>query len=356
MAELAQFAAGRAEELREHVEGCRRCAALVRRIDAERIFAPRPEHVPSFAWEPPVRGATGEERFGDVCIASSTHEPETLLVCVVLDWQHDPATGTVEVAPVSTEVAMASDYDVVLDPVAPLGYPALVEVWNHGTLVRSQIGERLGRLPDVACTAIDAMYGALLGEGDAETLSEARHGAAIEGDEDPRATFQESEAERVAAYWTPAAKLYSEGRAIEQAATVGTLLSGWLESSQRDVAEYARQLEWSEQEVALLSSDAFQPLAFEPERIGLALAPTGASAADFETALRRSIAVEQFKAPAPQKERRAPRVFARPVRRKPPGGARRKPTELGRVEHNPAQEYERYVRRAVRAFVDAPKD
>lgn len=356
MAELAEFAGGRAGELREHVEGCRRCAALVRHMDAERILAPDRGDVPTFAWEPPERGDTGEERFGDVCIASSPREPETLLVCVVLDWQHDPATGTVEVAPVATEVAMASDVDVVLDAVAPLGYPALVEVWNHGTLVRSQIGERLGRLPDEACAAVDAVYRALLGEGDTDALRAARHGAAIEADEDPRAAFQESEAERVATYWVPAARLYSEVGPIDQAATVGTLLSGWLESGKRDVAEYARELGWSQQEVALLSGDAFEPLAMEPERVGFALARTGASAADFEAALRRSIAIEQFKAPVPSHDRKAPPVFARPVRRKRLGAARRKPSEFRRVEQDPAHQYERYVQRAVRAFEDASKD
>lgn len=355
MAELAEFAAGRAEELREHVEGCRRCAALLRRMDAAPILVADWGEVPPIAWEPPLRGDTGEERFGDVCIASSPHEPETLLVCLVLDWQHDPATRTVEVAPISTEVTMASDYDVVLDAIAPLGYPALVEVWNHGTVVRSQIGERLGRLPDAECAAVDAVYRALLGEDDAEGLSDARRGVAIEADEDPRAAFQESEAERVATYWAPAAEVYSEAGAVEQAPTIGTLLSSWLESGELDPVDYARDLGWSEQEVTLLRGDAFQPLAFPPERLGVALAATGASTADFEAALRRSMAIEQFTGAAPAEAQAAP-VFARPARRKRLRAPAREPTEPRRVEQDPAQEYELYVRRAVRAFEEASKD
>lgn len=356
MAELAEFAAGRAEQLRGHVEGCRRCAALLRRIDPARVLAADWGDVSRIGWEPPVRGDTGEERFGDVCIASSPHESETLLVCLVLDWQHDPATRTVEVAPISTEVTMAADYDVVLDAIAPLGYPALVEVWNHGTLARSQIGERLGRLPDAECAGVDAVYRALLGQGDAEALNDARRGVAIEADEDPRAAFQESEAERVATYWAPAAELYSEAGPVEQPATIGTLLSAWLHSGEYDVAEYARELGWSEQQVTLLRDDAFHPLAVEPERVGLALAPTGANAAQFEAALRRSIAVEQFEASPSSEAQGAAPVFARPARRRRRSAQRGKPTEGRTAGHDPTREYEVYIRRAIRAFEEASKD
>src|SRR5687767_6137077 len=84
MAELAEFAAGRAEELRDDVNGCRRCAGLRRRMGAKRILVTDWAEVASIAWGAPVRSDTGEERFGDVCIASSPREPESLLVCLVL--------------------------------------------------------------------------------------------------------------------------------------------------------------------------------------------------------------------------------------------------------------------------------
>lgn len=355
ISELAEFAAGGAQELRAHVAACRRCAALAREIEARGVS----EDVdvgglPSFAWRFPERGDPGNERFGDVCIASSPAQHGTLLVCVVLDWHHDATAGTIEVAPVSTEVALAADYDVILEAEPPIGYPALVEVWNHGTLVRSQIGERLGRLPEAARAAVQAVYRGMLGQVDEEAVLIARRGVAIEADEDPRAAFQEGEVERVAAFWEPAAELYGEARAVEQQPTVGTLLSGWL--GERAVGEYARELGWSEREVALLCGDAFEPLTFEPERVGLALAPTGVSATDFEVALRRSITIGQFKTPAQPTERKAQRVFARPARRKWRGVPKRRPTGRVTGEGDSAEEFERYVQRAVRAFKDAFTD
>lgn len=355
ISELVEFTAGGAPELRAHIAACRRCAALEREIKARGISEDvQIGELPSFAWRLPERGDPGSERVGDVCIAASPEASGALLICVVLDWSHDPTAGTIEVAPVSTEVAMAADHDVVLDAEPPLGYAALVEVWNHGTLVRSQIGERLGRLPEAARAAVQAVYGAMLGQLDEEAVLIARRGVAIEADEDPRAVFQDSEAERVAAFWEPAAELYGEARAGEQSATVGTLLSGWL--GERAVGEYAREIGWSEREVALLCGDAFEPLTFEPERIGLALAPTGASATDFELALRRSMTLEQFNAPGHPTQQRAQRVFARTARRKGRGVSKRKPTARATGAGDPAEEFERYVQRAVHAFKDAFAD
>ena len=302
---------------------------------------------PAFRASLPARRPLVAEAFGDVVIAATPDAPETLLVCVVLDPRPESAPRTLEVAPVSTDTAMASDFDVVLETADPLGYPALIEVWNHGTLVATQVSERLGRLTDNASSAVDALYRALMGDESAEVMDASR-GVSIESDEDPRAVFQEAEAERVRSFWSPAARIYSEPADVPE--TVGSLLSDWLTQTGWDVPAYAAQLGWPAHELALLCEDAFEPQEFTPERIGTALASAAATSDDFEAALRRTITVDQFRrgaGPSPAQGM----VFARPARRKKkPARAAGARSESGIGPRDAVAELETYVTRAVRAF------
>jgi hypothetical protein len=343
LAELREFATGKDESLRPHVEHCRRCRALVRRMEGNEPVAEAVE-TPAFRASLPARRPLAAEAFGDVVIAATPDAPETLLVCVVVDPRRESAPRTLEVAPVSTDVAMASDFDVVLEMADPLGYPALVEVWNHGTLIATQVSERLGRLTDTASSAVDALYRSLLGDETAEVTDVSR-GASIESDEDPRAVFQEAEAERVRSFWSPAARLYSERADVRE--TVGSLLSDWLDQTGWDVPGYAAQLGWPEHELALLYHDAFEPKEFSPERVGTALASAAATSDDFEAALRRTISVEQFGAgPTPQQGM----VFARPARKRKSARAPGARSASGTGPRDAGAELETYVTRAVRAF------
>jgi hypothetical protein len=175
-------------------------------------------------------------------------------------------------------------------------------------------------------------------------------GVAIESDGDPRAVFQEAEAERVRPFWSPAARLYSEPAELRE--TVGSLLSDWLERTGTDVPAYAAQLGWPTRELALLCDDAFEPHAFSPERLGMALASTGRTADDFESALRRTISVDQFSGATGTATAQG-MVFARRARRKSPGAAGSR-SGSGSPPRNAAADFESYVTRAVRAFRTAP--
>jgi hypothetical protein len=332
-------------ELREFAERCRRCRALVRRMEGNEPVAEAVE-TPAFKASRPARRTLADEAFGDVVIATTPDAPETLLVCVVVDPRRESAPGTLEVAPVSTDIAMASDFDVVLELADPLGYPALVEVWNHGTLIATQVSERLGRLTDTASSAVDALYRALLGDETAE-VTEVSRGVSIESDEDPRAVFQEAEVERVRSFWSPAARLYSERADVGE--TVGSLLSDWLNETGSDVPGYAAQLGWPEHELALLYHDAFDPQEFSPERVGTALASAVGTPDDFEAALRLTISVEQFGRRAGP-TRPHGMVFARAARRSKSARAPGARSASGTGPRDAGAELETYVTRAVRAF------
>ncbi|MBA3422731.1 MAG: hypothetical protein H0U12_12745 [Thermoleophilaceae bacterium] len=348
LAELGEFASGRDESLRPHVESCRRCRALAGRLTAQGAVVERPKAAaPAFPAAVPTRVAAAYEALGDVVIAATPDASEKLLVCVVLDWRPKSEACTFEVAPISTEVVMASEFDVVLERGDPLGYPALVEVWNHGTLVEWQISERLGRLPEDASAAVDALYLALLGDENAAVADVAR-GVAIESDEDPRAAFQEAEAERVRRFWSPAARLYSEPAEVREK-TVGGLLSEWLERTGWDVPGYAAQLGWPTNELVLLCDDAFEPQAFPPERVGTALASAASTAGDFEDALRRTVGVDQF-SPAAGATPTQGMVFARPARRSKSHRADQAGPASDSPPRDAAAGLENYVTRAVRAF------
>jgi hypothetical protein len=126
LAELAAFAAGDNEPLAAHVQQCRRCKALANGLPPlepgqPAAGVPRPE----FTHPTVSRDGSPPTGRGEIVIASSPDAPETLLVCVVLDPNLSTEPVTLEVAPLSTETTMASDFDVVLPQGDPLGYAAL---------------------------------------------------------------------------------------------------------------------------------------------------------------------------------------------------------------------------------------
>jgi hypothetical protein len=348
LGELAEFIAGRDDTLRAHVASCRRCAALTRRIEpAESASAET--HVPTVGLPgASVRREGGRlVSAGDIIVASSPDAPEMLLVCVVLDVRTNSDQPTFEVAPVTTELAMASDFDVVVEPADPLGYPALVEVWNHGTLLASQVVERIGRLPDTPRVATDAMYRELHGAVQGVSKDVTR-GVPIESDEDPRAEFQEAESERAREFWKPAGRLYGEPAiATEPAddATVGDLLTDYLRRSGWDVPSYATHIGWPVEELAALCADSFEPRHQRPELIGMALWPAIIHEDQFESALRRTISINQF-AGAGESATSQGMTFPRAAQ----PGKRRSARPSAQAPRDPAIELERYVQRAVRGF------
>ncbi|MGH2920527.1 MAG: hypothetical protein ACRDKU_00450 [Gaiellaceae bacterium] len=233
----------------------------------------------------------GDLAFGEVCIVDADFGGGTLLVCVVLG-RADGTPETVEVAPVSIETGNATDWDLLIAPEdGPLGYRAMVEIWNHGTILTDQVVERFGLLVVDGQHRINAMYKALLA--DEEPPADVPRGVAVLADDDPRTIFQEEEAERVRPFWQPAARMFAE-KAPEAAATVGTLLSQWLDREGFDTADFARDLGWPQQDVLLVCADQFDPQKFASDRLVEALRRTDISSEDIEAGLWQTIQPDHF--------------------------------------------------------------
>src|SRR5439155_16593470 len=118
------------------------------------------------------------------------------LVGALVDWDDDEAV----VVPVSDEVRYATNWDLLLEEQL-LGYRAMAEVWNHGTVLVEQLNEKIGELGDRG-SALEAMYAAAL-EG-ARLPTALPVGPAVLSDIDPRNAFHDQEGERTAVYWQPA--------------------------------------------------------------------------------------------------------------------------------------------------------
>jgi hypothetical protein len=299
-----------------HLESCRRCRAVVRLL-RERDWQTAPEigqrEVPTATL--PRREEPSEHHFGEVCIAEGEQTGGRSLVCVALSWDEEAEPKTVVVAPVSPEIENASDSDLILGANEPLGYPAIVEVWNHGTMLGNQIVERLGVLGEETRRSLDAVYEAVLG-GDSPPMG-APVGVEIVSDDDPRAIFQEEESERARPFWRPAARLYAERPAEEP--SLGTVLCDWLTEQGYDEREYAKELGWRSSELLELCNDVFDPLRIPAEHIAEAAAPVDADADELGIALMRTLRPEQFAGAAAPIQKEA--VFARTAGRKRRGRA-----------------------------------
>jgi hypothetical protein len=224
----------------------------------------------------------------------------------------------------------------------------MVEVWNHGTLTASQVDERLGALHANARSAVDSLYRALVDDGSAPDDVTMR-GVPIDSDNDPRAGFQEAEAERARAFWNPAARLYGEPpQATETAstATVGRLLTTGLQRTAWDVPQYAAHVGLSVGELTALCQDSFEPSKLQPELIGKALAAVAADEDEFEAALRRTIRVGQFV----DFEGSSTTSHSMALPRAAGPAKRGRTRAIAKVPRDPTTEFERYIQRAVRAF------
>jgi transcriptional regulator with XRE-family HTH domain len=310
-------------ELAEHVERCRRCRALVLILRegrrAQPATADRSEGAISEERPAAIEDAGRDDREGDrpeldegaVVVASSRDAPGELLVAIVLDTTSAAASfGSLVVAPISAETRYAGEWDLLFDAdQTPLGYPLIVELWNHGTLLREQVEEDRGFVVVDGWRRIDALYRAALGiSADGEEtigaqLPEGR-GPAILDDADPRAIFHDGEAERAARFWLPAARVLAHGTAEETAVlsdeadgqplTVGAILSAWLDAQGYDAAEYAREIGFGRQELEAVCANRIDPLVLTADRLAdVFVRPVGdlleLDEDDLDAALARSI-------------------------------------------------------------------
>lgn len=290
--ELALLASSRDATIDQHVAGCRRCRALLRLLEQREAIAAgelRTRELPQ-ASLPHRVPPEGELTFGEICAIETGSSDGTLLLAVVLD-RAEGAPETVEVAPVSTEVTNASDWDLLLAfDDGPLGYPAMVELWNHGTVLPLQVVERFGSLAADGQHRLNAMYAALLSE---EPPIEAPRGVPVLSDADPRAIFQEEEADRVRPFWQSAARIFAEPT-DETAPSIGVLLGRWLEQQGYDSGDYANEIGWPPEDVILVRADSFDPQTLSSDRMADLFRRTDIPSDDIEAGLWQTIQPDHF--------------------------------------------------------------
>lgn len=173
----------------------------------------------------------------------SAGEDAGMLPVVVLALNDDTAS----VVPLSAAVQYASEWDLELDTEI-LGYPAMAEVWNYGSVLPEQCHEVVAHLPvDVLGALVQLSRAARTGGPVPDGLA---LGPPVLDEADPRLLFQDSEADLAHVLWEPALVLAGAatfGELVrhrreelqlspaELEASAGT--AGWLERVERDAVD-----------------------------------------------------------------------------------------------------------------------
>ena len=181
------FAADPSARVSAHVAECRRCQALLASVN---------DRLPVDLDEPGEWSVDNDEpSAGEVILVAAPTSDEYLssIVAKVGD-------ESVTVVPVSGQVEAASEWDLLLDG-AVLGYQAMAEVWNFGTVLPEQVGERLVKLK---ADVLEQLYQLLRAATMSGTVPVGVPvGVPIVGDDDPRLVFHDEEVERVHVFWEP---------------------------------------------------------------------------------------------------------------------------------------------------------
>ena len=220
------FAAEPSASVSAHVAGCRRCQVLLASED-ERVAVDLAE-----AGEWSVESA--EPQAGEVVLVAAPASDEYLPAVVA-----KVGDETVTVVPLSGEVEAASEWDLLLDR-GVLGYQAMAEAWNFGTVLPEQVGERVAKL---TADTFEQLRQLLRAAASSAPVPEGIPiGVSIGGDDDPRLLFHDEEVERVHVFWEPTlalagaatlAQLVAHRReelalAPEELESVSMAESGWL--------------------------------------------------------------------------------------------------------------------------------
>lgn len=135
-----------------------------------------------------------------IAVLISDAARERLKAAVVLA---DTEEG-LSVIPVSAEVGMASEWDLLLDA-SVFGYAALAQIWNYGTVLPEQVRERVAEVPTEVSDALRTLSrAARRGE---PTPDGVPVGPPVLDDADPRLLFQDAEGEAMRVFWAPALEL-----------------------------------------------------------------------------------------------------------------------------------------------------
>lgn len=114
-----------------------------------------------------------------------------------------PADEGLTVVPVSAEVTMATEWDLLLDA-SVFGYAAMAEVWNYGTVLPEQVHETVRPLLSNLYEQLAGLTRAASGRG---SRPDAPVGPPVLEDADPRLLFQDDEGEALRGFWRPALML-----------------------------------------------------------------------------------------------------------------------------------------------------
>lgn len=149
------------------------------------------------------------------------------------------------VVPISPDVHLATEWDLYL-PAEPLGYRAIAQLWNFGSVLVEQMSEIVGELGPAQVRELDALAKAARESGEAP--GDLNVGPTVIDDLDPRLLGQAESAEGARPFWEPALSIAGAEtigqlvahrrqalglRSNDLEASIGTD-AGWLDELERD--------------------------------------------------------------------------------------------------------------------------
>lgn len=251
----------------QHALGCERCRAILE-LSPDRALGlpPVPTESPRFQnARIPKRGPLPAHHLGEVVVLRGPNDGALLLGALIAS-----SADSLEVVPLSTEVLAAAEWDLFLGvEEGPLGYEAIAEVWNHGSVSPTQISESLGALSERASEQLVELYDAVYRS---EVPAGAPTGPPLLSEADPRSLFQQAEAERARLYWSGTTE--SDTKSPE--AGLGIWLGEWMEGVGNDASGLATEAGWMQGDLERLLAEQMEPKApaYAPQRIGELLSHT----------------------------------------------------------------------------------
>ncbi|HMJ01168.1 MAG TPA: hypothetical protein VK488_15155 [Gaiellaceae bacterium] len=234
------FAQERQPGIDEHVADCVRCQALLAGQE-ERVVVDAAE---ASEWQ---ESADAVEA-GAVVLLSSPDTDEYLPAVVA-----KVADDAVTIVPVSEHVELAAEWDFILDA-SVLGYEAMAEVWNFGSVLPEQVAEHVVTLRQEVLESLRQLLRAAVSSG--EVPEGVPVGVPVLSGDDVRLLFHDEESERTHAYWEPTlalagaanlAQLVAHRRselalAAEELESVSLAERGWLERLEQGTLDIQRVL------------------------------------------------------------------------------------------------------------------
>lgn len=230
-------------QLAAHVSGCARCRALRAAWEAESISNDDLDldDLPEAVWPHQVYFDQGAEPTPGAVHSIWGPESGELLVAVIVYADDEEAL----VIPISPDVQLAGDWDVLLDEPA-LPYPAVAQVWNHLHILREQCMEQLARLSSSLAAGLAQALDAFLTA--ARLSHQLRQGPALLTSDDPRHMFRDGEAARVREFTEPWRLLYA-------ASTLGGVLRGRRDDCELALNDLSEELDLATEKLTRLEDD-----------------------------------------------------------------------------------------------------